>query len=137
MPVDDKKVFADVHLDWVKKQGFKKVFLSIGYRGDMIRKHCQDGTKWDLEIHYLDDGPALLGTGGALRKSLAHPFETLAVTYGDTLLQFDWPDLWKKFVNFPGLGAMTIYKNAVAGHICNVDWAEPYAIYDKQKLFHC
>ncbi len=136
MPVGNDRVFADVHLDWLSKNGFKKVFLSIGYLADKIKEFCGTGERWNLEISYLEDGPTLRGTGGAIRNSLQFNYQELCITYGDTLLNFNTQDFIQKFRDFAentnGLGAMTVYKNAVPGHICNIDWNPPFITYDKK-----
>ncbi len=131
MPVDENRNFADVHLNWLKSLGFKEVILSIGYLGEKIKEYCGDGAKWKLDIKYLNDGPSLIGTGGAVRKSLEFQFDELAVTYGDTLLNFDFKDFLEKLRSSAGEGAMTIYKSSLNGHTCNVNWESPYVTYDK------
>ncbi len=131
MPVDSQQNFADVHLKWLKSLGFNKVFLSIGHLGEQIRDHCEDGSRWDLNIYYLEDGPQLVGTGGAVRNSLALDYSELAVTYGDTLLNLQLDQLLENFHQQKVQGLMTIYKNEVPGHVCNIHWESPYVIYDK------
>ncbi len=136
MPVSNKQIFADIHLDWIAKSGFKKVFLSIGHLGEKIKEFCGKGERWNLEVNYIEDGPTLRGTGGAVRNSLEFNYQELCITYGDTLLSFNIQDFVQKFRDFAqskdGLGAMTVYKNAVPGHICNVDWYAPFITYDKK-----
>ncbi len=51
MPVKNNKTFADVHLEWARAQGFKKVILSVGYLGDLIEAHCGDGSQWSRASH--------------------------------------------------------------------------------------
>lgn len=121
MPIDDNKVFADAHLDWAYKQGFRKVILSIGYLGSMVKEYCGDGSKWQLDIDYIDDGDEPLGTGGAVKKSLTHLYSDLAITYGDTLLSFNVADCLSQYTSSKALGIMTYYQNEVEGHICNVN----------------
>lgn len=134
MPVDETRVFADVHLEWAKSQGFRHIILSIGYLGEMVRKHCQDGSRWGLHIDYLEDGPVLKGTGGAIRGALKFQFSELAITYGDTLLNVEAKKLLKLLEAPNSLGAMAIYKNEVPGHTCNIDLKPNGAlIYDKMK----
>lgn len=146
MPVKNNKTFADVHLEWARAQGFKKVILSVGYLGDLIQSHCGDGSKWNLKIKYVKDGPVPLGTGGAVKKSLIFDFEDLAVTYGDTLLNFNVKECFEEYLKFKNkiylnekdrsygnetafgditpkvtlCALMTYYKNTISGHRCNV-----------------
>ncbi len=133
MPVNAHQTFADIHLDWHSKHGFRRVFLSIGHLGEQIKNYCGDGEKWGLDIKYVEDGEHPLGTGGAVRKALQYEFDELCITYGDTLLNFSIPDFLDQFRKFNCLGALTIYENKVPGHICNADFDSPWVIYDKLK----
>ena len=131
MPVGSQQIFADQHLTWVRDQGFKEVFLSIGYLGPMIRDYCGSGERWNLQIKYIEDGPHPLGTGGAVRASLTHSYENLCITYGDTLLSFDVANFIANFLKSSYQASVCIYENKVPGHICNVNWRPPLLTYDK------
>lgn len=131
MPIGGGRVFADLHLSWLKACGFSRVFLSIGYLGEQIRQYCQDGNKWNLSIEYLEDGDVPLGTGGAVKKALQFEFDDLCVTYGDTLLNFDMASFLNEYFSSQAQAAMTIYKNDLKGHQCNMDYQEPFVVYDK------
>ncbi len=131
MPISENETFADIHLQWLRSLGFKRVFLSIGHLGEQIRSYCGDGSKWSLEISYLEDGNEPLGTGGAVRKALQFEFSELCVTYGDTLLNFSFSEFLHQYRQSHALGSMTIYENQVPGHICNATMDGAYVIYDK------
>lgn len=130
MPVGDK-TFADFHMVWLRSQGFREIILSIGHLGEQIKTHCGHGEQWGLSISYLEDGPELLGTGGAVHKALQFEFESLAVTYGDTLLNFNVQDFLKKFERSKLDAAMTVYRNQVPGHQCNISYDGKTLLYDK------
>lgn len=132
MPVDGGQVFADLHLKWAYEQGFRKVILSVGYLADQIVQYCGNGSKWGVSIEYVFDGPTLVGTGGATKKSLQFSFDYLAVTYGDTLLRLDCQDCLNKLLESNLMGCMTIYKNNVGGHVCNAELQGSIALYDKK-----
>ncbi len=92
MPLGDGVVFADLQLRWVHEQGFREVVVSVGYKAEMIVEAIGDGSRFGLSIRYADDGPAPLGTGGAVRRaaSVDGRFPTqLAILYGDTMLDID------------------------------------------------
>jgi MurNAc alpha-1-phosphate uridylyltransferase len=131
-PITEYAVFADLHLRWVAQHGFRKVVLSVGHLGEQIQSHCGDGSRYGLEISYLDDGAEPIGTGGAVRGALKFPFEILAVTYGDTILKVDVPKFLNEFSDSTLLAGMTLYKNAVPGHVCNADILGSIAKYDKK-----
>ncbi|MBK8203634.1 MAG: NTP transferase domain-containing protein [Bdellovibrionales bacterium] len=131
MPLDDKRVFADIHLEWAKKQGFKKVILSIGYLGQQIVEYCGDGQMWDLEIKYCDDGSSPLGTGGAVQSSLQFSFEDLAITYGDTLLAVDAKNLYRQMRDGGYQGLMSLFLLDIPGHQSNATIENGLARYSK------
>jgi NDP-sugar pyrophosphorylase family protein len=91
--------FADLQLGWLAGAGVERVVLCIGHLGDRIREFAGDGSRWGLEIAYVDEGQDLRGTGGALR--LAHSEGALeprfGVLYGDSYLRFDIADAWRSF----------------------------------------
>ena len=59
-----------VHQLWLlHSERFRRIVLCVGYLGEMIEANIGDGKKLGLQIDYSFDGPALLGTGGALKRS--------------------------------------------------------------------
>jgi len=84
--------FLDYKLERLAEAGAGNVVLLVGHQGAQIRDHVRDGSRFGLAVDYVDDGPELRGTGGALLHAL--PTLTASgprfwVTYGDTLLDFD------------------------------------------------
>ena len=80
--------FVDHQLRLLAARGVTEVVLCIGYRGGMVRDVVGDGAAWGLTVRYVDEGPDLRGTAGALRLALdagclAPDF---LVTYGDSYL---------------------------------------------------
>ena len=97
MVSDRPKPMADVlgkpFLEWIllhlKKQGIKRVFLSTGYKGEMVRDYFRDGASLGLCIGYSQEEEPL-GTGGAVRKALAHLKDSIFyVLNGDSFCFFD------------------------------------------------
>lgn len=131
MPLDERTTFADFHLNWAKDQGFTKVILSLGHLAEKIQAHVQNGSRYGLEVSYILDGDTPRGTGGALTQALAHPFETLAVTYGDTILELSSLRL-VQLLESSGLQAlMAVYENNVEDHRPNCDLKDSLVTYDK------
>src|SRR2546430_16831688 len=59
------KPFADWQMELLAERGVERVLYSVGYRGEMIRDHVGDGSRFGLEVGYVDEGEHLRGTGGA------------------------------------------------------------------------
>lgn len=75
-------------LDHLERSGVRRVILSVGYRADMIRSTI--GTQHgSLSVEYVEESVPL-GTGGALRRSLAQIRGAGAFAVnGDTLFLAD------------------------------------------------
>jgi N-acetyl-alpha-D-muramate 1-phosphate uridylyltransferase len=93
------RVFADRQLSWLASARVERVVLCVGHLGDQIRDFAGDGSPWGLEIDYVDDGPTLVGTGGALRQALEAGVlaPAFAVLYGDSYLTADLSEVWRDF----------------------------------------
>jgi N-acetyl-alpha-D-muramate 1-phosphate uridylyltransferase len=91
--------------------GFEKVLLCVGHLGGAIREALGDRFA-GLPLQYGDDGPALLGTAGALRRALDHLDPLFVVTYGDSYLPFDYLAPLRDLEAHPdALGTMAVYRN--------------------------
>jgi MurNAc alpha-1-phosphate uridylyltransferase len=82
--------FVDWQLEKLAARGFDDVVMCVSHLGDVIRAHVGDGGRFGLRVRYSDEGPSLLGTGGALRAALPLLDATILVTYGDSYLPFDY-----------------------------------------------
>lgn len=68
--VEDRP-FLEILLSYVKSFGIEKFIFSVGYGADQIEKHFGDGTRHGVAIQYSRESEKLLGTGGALKRSLS------------------------------------------------------------------
>ncbi len=105
--------FADVQLSWLASQGVSQVLYSIGYLGDQVRAFVGDGSAWQLDVRYVDEGTDLRGTAGALRLALELDLleERFLVLYGDSYLTVSIAQVVDVFESgsFPAL--MTVFRN--------------------------
>jgi NDP-sugar pyrophosphorylase family protein len=79
-------------LEWIIRslvyQGVSQFILATGYRGEMVRRHFGDGSRWGATISYSVE-PQPLGTGGALRLAAERcSEEDFLVMNGDSLCNF-------------------------------------------------
>jgi NDP-sugar pyrophosphorylase family protein len=76
----------------LKNVGFKKIILSIGYRGESISNYKWAQIFSDLEFEIIDEATPL-GTGGAVRNvfSKTNSLQGAWVVNGDTLLENPLP----------------------------------------------
>ncbi|MCM2310059.1 MAG: nucleotidyltransferase family protein [Steroidobacteraceae bacterium] len=82
------------HLRALRSAGFTDVVLNLSWLGDQIRGALGDGSQHGVRIHYSDEGPEPLETGGGIFRALpllgAGPF---VVLNGDVWTDLDWSAL--------------------------------------------
>ena len=105
------KPFIDWQLNLLSRKGFSKIVLCVSHRADLIREYVGDGSKFDLELNYSEDGPVQLGTGGAIKKALPLLGDKFMVLYGDSFLDVDYHQIGSYFEKSNKPALMTVYKN--------------------------
>ena len=104
--------FADLQLELLARCGYRSVVICIAHLGEAIRAHVGDGSRWGLAVDYSEEGPSLLGTGGALRAAAEKLEPTFLVTYGDSYLPFDYAaPLTMLEAHDDCDGVMSVFKN--------------------------
>jgi MurNAc alpha-1-phosphate uridylyltransferase len=128
--------FCDWQLQLLAQQGVERVLYSIGYRGQMIRDHVGDGSRWGLEVRYVDEGSELRGTGGALRLALDQGAleESFFVLYGDSYLPADLGPIETAWQQTPLPALMTVFRNEGRWDKSNAIYREGRVVlYDKDR----
>ena len=105
------KPFIVRQLSYLRKQGISHVVLCIGYLGDMVREVVGSGESFGLEVTYSEDGPNLLGTGGALAKAIPLLGDDFFVLYGDSFLPINFNAVQEAYEKSKRPALMTILKN--------------------------
>lgn len=82
------------HLRALAGAGFEDVVVNLSWLGEQIRTALGDGSRFGLRLHYSDEGPEPLETGGGICRALpllgAGPF---LVLNGDIWTDIDWSRL--------------------------------------------
>jgi dTDP-glucose pyrophosphorylase len=78
------KPMLEIILEQFIKAGFKKYYISVNYLKEKIINHFDDGSKWGVEIQYLEEKKPL-GTAGGLRLIPEEPTNPLLIINGDVL----------------------------------------------------
>ena len=104
------------------EQGFRHITLCINYRGDLIREHCGDGSRWDVEISYVEE-PDRMGTAGALTLLGEAPGEPFIVMNGDLLTKVDFVRLldFHRRQGFAATVAMREYSHRIPYGVLEID----------------
>jgi MurNAc alpha-1-phosphate uridylyltransferase len=127
--------FISHQLRLLRTQGIQRVVLCLGYLGEMVRDFVADGHAFGLSTAYSWDGPALLGTAGAIRKALPLLGEAFFVLYGDSYLLCNYRSVQDAFVSSGKQALMTVFRNEGQWGPSNVEFHNGRIIrYDKQCL---
>jgi len=114
------KPLLETILDNFIKQDFRKFYISVNYKSEMILSHFRDGSQWGSEIRYLEE-KSKLGTAGALHLIEERPTEPVIVMNGDLLTG----------VNFEFLLDFHIQEGATATMcVREYDFQVPYGVVD-------
>jgi NDP-sugar pyrophosphorylase family protein len=116
--------FLAHQLRLLQRSGIGHVVLCVAYRGEQIQEYAGDGRAFGLHIDYSFDGPALLGTGGAIRQALPFLGESFFVLYGDSYLPCDYALVEHAFVQSRKTGLMTVYANEGRWDTSNIEFSE-------------
>ncbi len=125
--------FIAHQLKLLNSHGIRRVIISAWYKGEMIRDFVGDGARFGVDVQYVFDGEAPLGTGGAIRKSLSLLDGPFFVLYGDSYLPCNYAGIQSHFDRHGQPGLMTIYHNQGQWDASNVETAAGQIIrYDKK-----
>ena len=96
------------HLTRLARAGFKQCVINLGHLGEQIKARVGDGSRWNIRIHWSDEQPEALETGGGIHKALpllgTSPF---LVVNGDVWTDFPFARLravkcdWAHLVMIP------------------------------------
>ena len=82
------------HLRSLRDAGFVDVVVNLSWLGAQIEAALGDGSRYGVRLHYSDEGPEPLETGGGIFRALPllgdGPF---LVLNGDVWTDFDWSRL--------------------------------------------
>ncbi len=113
--------------------GIRNVVISAWYRGEMIRDFVGDGKRFDMNVAYVFDGDAPLGTGGAIRQALSLWMDLFLYSMVIFYLPCDYAAIQSFFVSYFQPGLMTVYPNQGKWDASNVEMENDQIIcYDKK-----
>ncbi len=115
--------FLSHQLRMLAAEGVREVVICCGHMEEQLRAYAGDGSQWGLRVRYSPDGPAPLGTGGALRQAMPMLGDGFMVMYGDSYLPTPFAPIWKAFSESGCEALMTVYPNADQWDTSNVEFA--------------
>jgi len=85
----DGRSLIERHLETFSQAGFREIVINLAHLGDSIRDTLGNGSKWGLTIHYSQEPPGALDTGGGIQQALPLLGESpFTVINGDVLTNF-------------------------------------------------
>jgi NDP-sugar pyrophosphorylase family protein len=100
----------------------------------MVRDVVKNGHSFGLDVHYSFDGPALLGTAGALKRALPALGKAFLTLYGDSYLLCDYAGVAGEFEASGKQALMTVFRNEGQWDTSNVEFENGVILaYDKKE----
>lgn len=87
MPVGDQPVI-EILIKWLRRNAIEEAVITTGHLAHLIKAFCQDGSQWDMKIHYCQE-PEPLGTVGSLQLIKEHLTEPFLMLNGDLITDLD------------------------------------------------
>jgi NDP-sugar pyrophosphorylase family protein len=116
------ELFAVHQLRLLQSKGVRRVVFCVGHLGELIQQTIGNGSALGLQVDYSFDGPALLGTAGAVRNALSRLGDSFFVMYGDSYLPCDYAAISRQFQASRVLGMMTVFRNEGKWDTSNVEF---------------
>jgi dTDP-glucose pyrophosphorylase len=91
LTVGDKPILETI-ISKLKSYGFERFYISVNYKAEMIRDYFGDGSKWNVQIRYLQEEKRL-GTAGGLSLLPEKPEESVLVMNADLLTTLNFEQL--------------------------------------------
>jgi NDP-sugar pyrophosphorylase family protein len=114
--------FVVHQLRLLKSKGIRLVVLCLGHLGELVERAIGSGSTLGIQVDYSSDGPALLGTAGAIKNALPKLGESFFVMYGDSYLPCDYAAIARSFESAGVLGMMTVFRNEGKWDSSNVEF---------------
>ncbi len=90
------KTLTEWLFELFKKYGIRDVILSTGYMADKIRDYFTDGSKFGMNVDYVEENPDKpLGTAGPLRLARDMLTDSFIVSNGDELKCINIPRMYR------------------------------------------
>lgn len=106
LKVGDKPILETILLNFIE-HGFRRFYVSVNYRAEMIETYFGDGSRWGVEIDYLREDRKL-GTAGALGLLPERPTEPVLVMNADLLTKVNFQQLLDFHLEHKAIATMCV-----------------------------
>jgi len=108
LEVGGKPILESI-LESFSRQGFKRFFISLNYRAELIREHFGSGESWGVQLEYLHESVPL-GTAGALSLLPERPAAPIIVMNGDLLTSINFDSLLHFHAAHDAVATMAVHE---------------------------
>ena len=108
LPINGKPILERI-IEKLMEEGFQNFYISINYLGSKIKEYFGDGSKWDINIQYIEEDKRL-GTAGALSKIKNMLEEPFLVMNGDLITDLNFRDLLEYNIEKNSMATMCVYE---------------------------
>lgn len=102
--------FLEYQIEWLRRCGFNRFLMLVGYLAEAIERHFQDGRRWEVTIAYSCERSPM-GTAGALKFAASRLEDQFLLLNGDTYLPINYAQMAARFSTCNGTGLMAVYSN--------------------------
>lgn len=106
LPVGNKPVLETI-IDNCIEYGFNDFYISVNYMGDMLKEYFGNGSRWGIDIRYIEEDKRL-GTAGALGLLKDKPSLPVLVMNSDVLTKLNLQHLMDYHNEFNSAATMCI-----------------------------
>ncbi|HHZ84038.1 MAG TPA: CBS domain-containing protein [Nitrospirales bacterium] len=132
------KPILETIIESFAEQGFKRIFLAVNHKAEMICNHFGAGDHWGVRLDYLRESTRL-GTAGALSLLPEKPTAPIIVMNGDLLTRTNFDNLLQFHIAQGATATMAVreYDFQVPYGVVRINGARIEAIEEKpvQKFF--
>ena len=116
------KPILETIIDSFIEAGFYKFTISLGYLGHMISDYFGDGSKWGVQINYVEETEPL-GTAGALSLLKNKPSLPFIIMNGDLLTKVDLKSLLQFHNEHKSIATMCVrgFENNIPYGVVKID----------------
>lgn len=91
LKIGGRPILENILLNFIE-YGFRRFFIAVNYRADVVKSHFGNGSTWGVEIRYLNEDRRL-GTAGALSLIPEKPSRPIFVMNGDLMTKVNFVQL--------------------------------------------
>ncbi len=106
LPLRGKPILQHI-IEQLARNGVKKIILSIGYKAAQIQQYFGDGSRFDVDIHYVIEAEPL-GTGGAVKEAARGLTEPFFLIWADNLTDINFQQLREDYLTNPSSVLMVL-----------------------------